>query len=232
MGYHAGWNAVILAMAVVAGCKSVNIQSSGEVRILMPVEMDAITAGSAIAQNEATAQSLGSAPQTAVSATTQTYSGSSPIAGTPVLNYGTSQATATASNGEFAKAALLGRISVDSANGGAWIEADAMGTIAGNGTNRAEASAQTFGISTNRADFVFGSIAAVACCGASASARVTIDSGAGGPYSRELRSTSASNMQGEARSRTDIAVVSSALPVFDSAQGLLTGSPARISPKY
>jgi hypothetical protein len=231
MVYHPSWSAAVLALVTVAGCKMTTIQSSGESRILTAVEMDQITAGSATARSEATAQSLGFAPQTAVSATTQTSSGTSPIAGAPFVNYGASKATAAASNGEFAQAALSSRISVDGGNGGAWIATDATGTTAGNGPNRAQVSTQTFGISTTRADLVFGSVAAVACCN-SAAARADVDGGAGGAYSREFRGTSTSDMQGEIQSKADIAVVSSAQPLLDSAHMLVTGTPARISPKY
>jgi hypothetical protein len=232
MVYYPGWSAAVLALVMVAGCKTATIQSSSESRILTAVEMDQITAGLATARSEATAQSLGSAPRTAVSATTQTYSGSSPIAGASFVNYGTSKATAAASNGEFAQAALSSRIAVDGGNGGAWIDADVTGTAAGNGPNRAQVSTQTFGISTTRADLVFGSVAAVACCSSAAAARVKVDGGAGGAYSREYRGTSASDMQGEIQSRVDIAVVSSAQPILDPAQMLVTGTRARISPKY
>lgn len=193
--------------------------------------MDRITAGSAVAVNEATAHALGAAPQTAVSATTQAYSGS-PIAGAPFLNYATSQATASASRGELVQAGLSSQISVDGANGGARIDAAATGTAAGNGTSRAQVSTQTYGISTSRTDLVFGSVSAVACCGPAATAQVKVDSAAGGPYSRELSGTSVSDIPGQVQRTVDIAVVSSALPILDPAQVLVTGAPARISPKY
>jgi hypothetical protein len=108
MGNRSDWNAMVLAVAMVSGCTT-TVQSSGEVRILTGIEMDRITAGSAVAVNEATAHALGAAPQTAVSATTQAYSGS-PIAGAPFLNYATSQATASASRGELVQAGLSSQI--------------------------------------------------------------------------------------------------------------------------
>jgi hypothetical protein len=232
MGNRSGWNAIVLAVAMVSGCETTTVQSSGGARILTGVEMDRITAGSAVAVNGATAHALGAAPQTAVSATTQAYSGSSPIAAAPFLNYATSQATASASKGELVQAGLSSQISVDGANGGARIDAAATGTAAGNGTSRAQVSTQTYGISTSRADLVFGSVSAVACCGSAATAQVQVDSAAGGPYSKELRGTSMSDIPGQVQRTVDIAVVSSALPILDPAQVLVTGGPARISPKY
>lgn len=195
-------------------------------------EMDQVTAGAAVAVNEATAHALGAAPQTAVSATTQTNSGGSPIAGAPFLNYATSQATASASNGELVQANLSSQLSVDGANGGARIDAAATSAAAGNGMNRAQVSTQTYGVSTSRADLVFGSVSAIACCGSAATAQVKTDSRAGGPYTSELQTTPVSDTPGQVQRRVDISVVSSALPILEPAQLLVTGGPARISPKY
>jgi hypothetical protein len=231
MGNRSGWNALFLAMTLVAGCETVIVRNSGGARILTGSEMDQVTAGAAVAVNEAAAHALGAAPQTAVSATTQTNSGSSLIASSPSLNYAASQATASASNGDLVQVRLSSQISVDGANGGARIDAAATATAAGNGTSRAQVSTQTYGISTSRADLVFGSVSAIACCGSAASAQVKADSGAGGPYARELRGAALSDVPGQVQRSADIAVVSSALPILDPAQLLVTGGPARISPK-
>jgi hypothetical protein len=215
-------------MTMVAGCETVPASNSGGARRLTGSEMDQVTAGAAVAVNEAAAHALGAAPQTAVSATTQAKSNSGPIAGSPSLNYASSQATASASNGNLVQVRLSSQISVDGANGGARIDAAATG----NGTSRAQVSTQTYGISTSRADLVFGSVSAVACCGSAATAQVKADSGAGGPFSRELRGAEITDTPGQVQQRIDVTVASSALPILDPAQLLVTGGPARISPKY
>jgi hypothetical protein len=232
MDSHSRWNAMVMALAIVSGCESGTTHDSGGARILTAIELDQVTAGSAIAANEATGRSLGPAPQTAVLATTRSYSGTSPIAGVPFVNYATSQATASASNGEFAHAGLSSHISVDGGNGGARIDASATGTAVGNGANNAQVTAQTYGISTSRADLVFGTATAAACCGSSTTAQVELDGAAGGPYSREFRSAQESDISGQAQTRIGIAIVSSTRPMLDPAQVLVAGAPARVSPKY
>lgn len=230
MGDRSGWCAMVLAMIMAAGCETVTVSSSGGARKLTGSEMDQVTASGAVAVNQATAYATDGAPQTAVSASTQAKSGSGPITGAPLLNYATSQATASASNGELVQAGLSSRISVDGANGGVWIGTAATGTAAGNG--RAQVSTQTYGVSTSRADLAFGSVSAVVCCGSVATAQVHADGGAGGPYSRELRGPAMSDIPGQVQREVDVAVVSSTLPILDSAQLLVTGGPARITPKY
>jgi hypothetical protein len=225
-------SAIVLATAMVASCETASLQNSGGARILTNSEMDRITAGLATATSEATALATGGAPRTTVSATTQTNSGNSPIPGTPFRNYAATRASALARNGQRVQAGVSTQISVDGANGGAWIDAAAVGTAAGDGTGPAQASTQAYGISTSRTDLAFGSVSASACCGSTAAVQVKADSGAGGSYSQEIRSTATSDVQGQAQRRTDIAVVSSALPILDPAQLSVTGGPARISPKY
>jgi len=226
------WNAIALATAMVAGCETTALQNSGGGRLLTGAEMDQVTAGAAVAVNEATAHALGAAPRTAVSATTQTNSGGSPIAGAPFLTYATSQATASASNGELVQANLSSQISVDGTNGRARIDGAATSAAAGNGMNRAQVNTQTYGLSTSRADLVYGSVSAVACCGSAATAQVNVAGEAGGHYSRELRSVTMSDTAGQVQRTIDIAVVCSALPIVDPAQVLVSGGPARISPRY
>jgi hypothetical protein len=232
MRAHPGWYALVLAIPLVAGCETTTLRNSGRARILTGAEMDRISAGAAVAVNEATARALGAAPQTAVSATTQTNSGGSPIAGAPFLNYATSRAMASAGNGELVQAGVSSQISVDGANGGARIDAAATGAVAGNATSHAQVSTQTYAISTIRADLAFGSVSASACCGSAAEAQVKADSRAGGPYSREIHGAALSDAPGQVQRKVDIAIVSSALPVLDPAQLLVTGGSARISPKY
>jgi hypothetical protein len=223
-----GRQAAVLAALIVAACQTTTIQHPSGARILTGFEMDQITAGSAVAANDAAARGLGAKPDTAVLGIASASSGVSPIAGTPLLDYANSQATAAASGGNLARTGLSSQVSVNGANGGASVDA----TSAGTGTSQAQITAQFYGISTNRADFVIGSVAARACCGSNAAARVEVDSTAGGPYSRELRDAPASNMPGQVQSRVDIAVVSSAMPLLDPAQLLVSGAPARVSQKY
>jgi hypothetical protein len=226
MGNRWGWSAMGSLIAMFAGCQTTTIPGSGGARILTGFEMDEVTAGSAVAVNDAAARALGSSPQAAVLGIASAYSGNSPIAGAPFLDYANSQAIA-AGNGELVETGLSSHVSVDGTNGGASIDAKAAGT----GTTRAQVSAQFYGISTRRADLVFGSVATAACCGSAATAQVKADSGAGGPYTSELRGVATSDISGQVQRGVDIAVVSSALPILDPTQLLVTGS-ARISPKY
>jgi hypothetical protein len=221
------WSAVLLALAVVGGCQTIAERSLGA-RTLTEPEMDAITAGSAVAGNDSAALGIGSETHTAALGSTSAYSGVSPILGIPFLNYEKSEASASASGDELAQTTLSSDVYVDGANGGASITT----TAAGIGTRRAQAIAQFNGISTNRADLVFGSVTAVACCGSASAARVNLDSSTGGPYSKELRAMPASKVSGQAESRVDITVVSSALPILDQAEVLVARTSTRISPKY
>ena len=228
MGNRWGWSAMVLLIAMLAGCQTTTVQRPGGARTLTRFEMDAATAGSAVVMNDAAARATGSAPQAGVLGVASAYSGSSPVSGAPFLNYANSQAMASAGNGEIAETGLSSRISVDGTNGGASIDAKAAGT----GTSRAQVTAQFYGISTNRSDVVFGSITAAACCGSSTTAQVKADGEAGGPYTRQLQAAPVSDTSGQVQRRVDIAVVSSALPILDPAQVLVTGGFARVSPKY
>jgi hypothetical protein len=232
MGGPSRWHALVLAMAMLAGCETRAPNNSGGARTLTDDEMIRITAGAAVAVNQAAAHALGPASQTAVSATTQTNSDSNPSAGAALLNYAASQATASARSGDLAQAGLSSQILVDGGNGGAQIDTSATGAASGDGTNRALVRTQTYGISTSTADLVFGSVSAVACCGSTATAQVNAASEAGGQYSKELRSVVTSGTPEQVQRTIDIAVVSSALPILDPAQVLVTGGTARVSPKY
>jgi hypothetical protein len=90
---------------------------------------------------------------------------------------------------------------------------------------------QFYGVSTARADLVFGLAAANACCAPDLGAEVKASGGAGGPYSIEIQGYPVSDTPGSVQSRVDIAVASSALPIVDPGQTM--GLPiARGSPKY
>jgi hypothetical protein len=233
MGNRLGWTVIVLAIPMVAGCEATAVQSSGGYRPLTATEMDQITLGSAGAINEAEAHAFGSTSQAFASTSSLVSSGSTPIAGASFLNsagsnYVNSQVN-TAGNSRSVEARGSSSVHVDSANGGASIDAIGTGTAGGDGTSHGQVSMQFYGISTNRADLVFGSATAVACCAPLAEAQVKIASGAGGQYSSELRGAPVSDIPGQVQSRVDIAVASSALPIVDAGQmlGLLTprGSP-------
>jgi hypothetical protein len=122
---RSGWKALVLAAVVVAGCENVVIERPAGVRLLTGSEM--VTAGSAVAMNRVEAQALGSAPQTTTFSSTLADSGGSLIAAppfAPILNYASSQAGASASNGIFAQASGSSQIQVN-ASGGDWINAAA-----------------------------------------------------------------------------------------------------------
>jgi len=228
MGNLSGRNAIVLALTMVGGCDVTAIQQSGGARILTGFEMDQVTAGSAVATNAAAGRGLGYAPDTAVLGTASAYSGNNSIASAPFLNYAASQAAASANGSNLAQTSLSSQISVDGVNGGVSINARASGT----GMSQAQVTTQFYGISTNRADFAFGSVAAVACCGTNAAAQVEVDGAAGGLYSRGFRGMPVSSAPGQAQSRLDIAVTSSALPLVDPAQMSVADAPSRVSPKY
>lgn len=220
-------NAIALALAIVAGCDATTNQSPGGPRMLTGFEMDQVTAGSAVAVDNAAAHARGFAPQTGVVGIASAYSGNSPIAGAPILDYANSQTTASASGSSFAQTSLSSQVSVDAGNGGATVDAKAAAT-----GSQAQVTAQLYGIGTNRGDLVFGSVVVGACCGSVAAAQIDIDSTAGGPYSREFRSAPASATADQVQNRVDIATVSSELPLVDPALILVAGAPARTSPKY
>jgi len=228
MGNLSGRNAIVLALTMVGGCDVTAIQQSGGARILTGFEMDQVTAGSAVATNAAAGRGLGYAPDTAVLGTASAYSGNNSIASAPFLDYAVSQATASANGSNLAQTSLSSQISVDGVNGGVSIDARASGT----GMSQAQVTTQFHGISTNRTDFAFGSVAAVACCGTNAAVQVEVDGTAGGLYSREFRGVPVSSTPGQVQSRVDIAVASSALPLLDPAQMLVADAPARVFPKY
>lgn len=221
MGNRSLWIAIVLALVMV-GCEAVNTQRTGGTRTLTGFEMDRITAGSAVIVDNATARAFGSTPQAAVLESVAAYSGSGPIASAPFLNYAHSTTAVFAGNGDRARAYLSNYVSVGNANGGALIDAAASGI----GTSQTQVSAQFFGISTNRADLVFGSVAGISCCGSEAGADIKVESKTGGPYSTELRSAPVSDAPGRVQNRVDIAVLSSALPILNPTEVSAARAPA------
>jgi hypothetical protein len=235
MGNRLGMKAMVLTIGMLAGCETAipNLRGS---RLLTGSEMDQITAGSVGAINSAEVHARGVTSQATASTSTLVASSSGTIAGVHFANpagsnYVSSQLSASAGNdnGQTATANGSSHVYADGENGGAQINAAATALSAGGGASRAQVGINFSGISTSRADLAFGSVTATACCAPFAEAQIELTGGAGGPYARELTSESLSNTRGQMQMRTDIAVISSALPMIDPGQmsGLLTplGSP-------
>lgn len=227
-GRRSVWSAMFLAMAMVTACQTTITQRPNGSRILTEFEMDGVTAGSAVATYDAAAHARGSEARTAVLGSVSTSSEISPILGPPLLNYATSEVTASAGGDKSAEARLSTTLAVDGTNGGASITATAEGV----GTNRAQVTAQFYGTSTTRADVEFGSVAAAACCGSGSEAQVKLNTATGGPYSTELQGAPVSSTPGQAASRIDVTIVSSTLPMLDPAQVSVTGAATRVAPNY
>ena len=227
MGNRLSRSAILLWLATIGGCDATINRSRGSGRLLTNFEMDRVTAGSAVTANNAAAHGFGSAPNAVALGITSANSSTNPISA-PLFDYANSQVTASASGGNLAQTGIWSQISLEGPKGGASVDAKAAGT----GTRQAQVTAQFYGVGTNRADLAFGSVTAIACCGSDAAARVEVDSRADGPYTQELRGTPTSDIPGQVQSKVDIAVVSSALPLLDPAQVLVTVGSARASPKY
>jgi hypothetical protein len=233
MGNRLGIKAMVLTIEMLAGCDAVTQNPRGS-RLLTGSEMDQITAGAVGAISRAEAHARGFTSQTTASTSTLVASSSGTIAGAHTVNaassnYVSSQLSASAGNGEIVTANGSNYVYADGENGVAQIGTAAAAVSAGGGASRAQVSINFSGIRTSRADLVFGSVTAAACCAPFAETQTELTGGAGGPYARELRSVSLSNTRGQIQTRTDIAVISSALPMIDPGQisGLLTplGSP-------
>jgi hypothetical protein len=196
--------------------------------------MDEITAGSVGGINGAEAHARGFTSQATASTRTLASSSNGTIAGVHLgdaasWNYVSSQLFASAGSGQTATASSANHVYADGENGRAQIDAAATAVSAGGGASHAQVGINFSGIRTSRADLAFGSVTAAACCAPFAEVQIELSGGAGGPYAREFRSVSLSNTWGQMQMRTDIAVISSALPMIDPGQmsGLLTplGSP-------
>jgi hypothetical protein len=226
MGNRLG--AMVLTIGMIAGCETAIPNPRGN-RLLTGSEMDQITAGSVGAISRAEAHAHGFTSQATASTSTLVASSSGMIAGVHFANaassnYVSSQLSASAGNGQTATASDSNYVYADGENGVAQIDAAAAAVSAGGEASRAQVSINFSGIRTSRADLAFGSVTAAACCAPFAEAKIELTGGAGGPYARELRSVSLSNTRGQIQTRTDIAVISSALPMIDPGQmsGLLT----------
>jgi hypothetical protein len=161
-------------------------------------------------------------------------SSSSPIAGPPFAylssNYSSSQAMASAISGQFAEASGSSHISV-AANGGARIDAAGIAVAAGGEASHALMSLEFYGLSVGHVDFVFGTATAIACCAPRLAAQVTVNGGAGGLYSQELRALPVSAISGQVESRADITIASSSFPLVDQGQIMTLLNP-RSPPNY
>jgi hypothetical protein len=233
MGNRLGIKAMVLTMGMLAGCETAISNPRGS-RLLTGSEMDQITAGSVGAINRAEAHARGFTSQATASTSMLVASSSGTIAGVHFVNaassnYVSSQLSASAGNGQAATASGSNHVYVNGENGVAQIDAAATAVSAGGGASHAQVSIIFSGIRTSRADMAFGSVTAAACCAPSTEAQIEVTGRAGGPYARELGSVLLSNTRGQMQTRTDIAVISSALPMIDPGQmsGLLTplGSP-------
>lgn len=224
---RSAWKALVLATVVVTGCENVATERPGGVRLLAESEMDTVTAGSALATNQVEADALGYAVQTTAFSSTLADSGGSPIVAPPfvrILNYASSQAGASASNGSFAQAGGSSQIQVD-ASGGAWINAAASAANMGSNNGHAEVNIQFVGISIGHVDLVYGSVVATACCGPSGRAQAGAEFGGGGPYTSGLQGMPISDIPGQVQGRIDAAVASSTLPLLDAGQALTVTAP-------
>jgi hypothetical protein len=226
----------ILTLAILAGCALNLTPGSSEMRALATAELDRITVGSAGASIELAASALPPAAQTTASTHTLAIAGSGSLAGPPFLgnlseNFSTSQGAASATSGQLAQTSGSSNTSVSGVNGGAAIEATATSLAAGGEMGRTQVNFQFQGFSTARADLVYGTASATACCAPALSAGVTADAQAGGRYSAKLQANYNSGGSDQVQSRVDLAVASSALPIVDPGQIMSLQTP-RGSPIY
>ena len=232
MGNRLCIKAMVLTIGMLAGCETPIPNPRGS-RLLTGSEMDQITAASVGAINRAEAHAHGFTSQATASTSTLVASSSGTIAGVHFANaasyYVSSQLSASAGNGQTATASGSSYVYTDGENDVVQINAAATAVSAGGGASHAQGGINFSGIHTSRAVLAFGSVTAAACCAPFAEAQMELTGGSGGPYTQELRSVSLSNTRGQMQMRTDIAVISSALPMINPGQmsGLLTplGSP-------
>lgn len=188
----------MLATTMLMGCQSIPIQSLAKSRFLTSIEMDEISAGSAAAASNVEAFAAGLAPQTTGSTVTLAASGGP-------LNYAFSQAMASASKAQLTLARGSIDIGIDGDGGGTRIDATSSATAAGRMSD-AQINMQFYGLRIGYGvDLAFGTAVASACCG------VTV-----------------SDISGQAQSRVDIAVVSSALPILDAGQVSALAAPSML----
>jgi hypothetical protein len=72
------WKPMIVAIAVLAGCEATAVRGPSGPRLLTAVEMDYVSAGSAVAISNGESIALGTAPQTMAVTSTLAISGGNP----------------------------------------------------------------------------------------------------------------------------------------------------------
>ena len=211
---------LVIPLAMLFGCELSTMPATSGMRVLATPELDRITVGSATASIDLAVYALPPGAQTAASTSTLAISGSGPAAGPPFVhkNFSTSQGIASATSSKLAQTTGSSHTAVSGVNGGAVIDAAGASLAAGPGLGQTELSLQFQGVSTARADLVYGTAIAIACCASGLSAQVAAGGEAGGPYSAELQVPRRSGQPGQVQSRVDIAVVSSAFPIIDAGQ--------------
>lgn len=213
--------ALVVVATILSSCATAAVPNPRLPRQLTILEMDLVSAGSATAISNVDAFALGAAPRTSAATDTLVSSGepasASPFIGLPTLNYAVSQGAASASNGLVTQVNGSIHIGVTGGGGGALIDAFGAAAASGNLAGQAQLSMQFYGLSIGRVDLVFGSATATACCAPSVMAQSSADA-AGGGHWRELQAFTTSDVSGQFQNRTDISVVSSALPVLDPGQ--------------
>jgi hypothetical protein len=225
---------MITAIAMLAGCNTVDIKAIRTARVLTLAEMDQVSAGSAVAVGHVDAFAVGFAPQTA--ATTTTLASADILVPAPpflkllTLNYASAQGAASAGNALLTTAGGSTHIGVDGVGGGAAIDAASASIAAGSSSSHAQINMQFYGLSIDRVDLVFGTATATACCAPTLRAQTTAD-GSGGGHWRELRAFSITDIRG-VQSRVDISVVSSALPILDAGQVAALVSPTLLQSSH
>lgn len=218
------------------GCELGATPGTSGMRVLATPELDRITVGSASASIDLAAFAQPPAAQTVASSSTVATSGSSLAA--PLLflnnlstNFSTSQGIASASSSQLAQITGSSHTAVFGVNGGAAIDAAGASLAAGPGLGQTQLSLHFQGFSTARADLVYGTAIATACCAPGLSAEVAVGGEAGGPYTAELQDQARSDQPGQVQSRVDMAVVSSAFPIIDAGQIMSLLTP-RASPLF
>ena len=95
---------------------------------------------------------------------------------------------------------------------------ESLANAAGSGSSASQINMQFYGLSIGRTvDLVFGTAVASACCAPVRRAQTTAD-GSGGRYSRSIAAFPVTVVPGQLRSRIDMSLVASLLPVLDAGQ--------------
>ena len=196
-------------------------------KLLSGLEMDQISAGSAVTNANAKAVAVGLIPQTSTITNTLATS-SNPISGQPfgsllTSNYASSMVVAFAAAALFTQANGSTLVGVVGSGRGASITAMSAATASGSASGDAQINMQFYGLSIGKVDLVFGSATATSCCAPILGAQ-TAATPTGGVYRQQIQASPISDVPGQVQSRIDISVVSSALPILGSGQvSALTG---------